>query len=352
MGRRCIVAVVRLGGFWLALTDLQIATLIAKYGRERDRFEKMATIVAGRVRRALKLAAVQHILTFRAKDPDSLRKKLEKDRDKHDFARMVEEFGPSLKDVAGVRIMVYLPDDVDRAVQAVERTFDVPEGGSFRKEFAAEGYKAVHRTVHLPSDLQESDPSLGNLSGVFCEIQITTILDHVWNELEHDIKYKTPNGSPSRSQLVALDALRGSLDSAQKNVKQLVEETTAQIAAPARSIDDFVPLLARTLRKAPTGEVDRLFQLLASTLKAVNVAELERIGVSPGLMAVGRDCAAVLGLVEIDDVCAIVAGLWEPFGEQFLDIARTWRGKPGPTKRMIDALRQPTRKEAEPDADT
>ncbi|MCK6575790.1 hypothetical protein L6V77_32440 [Myxococcota bacterium] len=33
----------------MALTDLQIATLIAKYGRERDRFEKMATIVASRL---------------------------------------------------------------------------------------------------------------------------------------------------------------------------------------------------------------------------------------------------------------------------------------------------------------
>ncbi|MCK6576048.1 hypothetical protein L6V77_33755, partial [Myxococcota bacterium] len=316
----------------------------------------VSTGTGNAVRRALKEAGIQHILTFRAKDADSLRKKLEKDRDQHDFIRLSEEFAPGLKDVAGVRVMVYLPDDVRRATEAVERTFEIPDGDPFRKSFDGPGYRAQHRTVGIPKDVQGVDPTMVNLASVLCEVQITTILDHVWNELEHDIKYKTPNGTPSPSQSTVLSSLRIALDGAQGNVRLLVTETDAQIAAhrarPLESVEDLAAVLASLLGGPPSGEVGRLHQLLASTLRVVNVAELGRLSVGADLLRTGRERAAGVGEMAADDVCAIVAGLWEPFGEQFLDIARTWRGKPGPTKRMIDALRQPTRKEAEPDADT
>lgn len=356
MGGRSIVRVVWLGGIWLALTDLQIATLIAKYGRERDRFEKMATIVAARVRRALKDAGVQHILTFRAKDADSLRKKLEKDREHHDFLRLSDEFGSGVKDIAGVRIMAYLPDDVDRAVAAVERTFEIPGGESFQKTFEGPGYRACHRTVRIPQDVLISDPTLGNLASVLCEVQITTVLDHVWNELEHDIKYKTPNGLPTRSQGTTLKTLRAALDNAQDNVRILVEETEAQRSEqrtrPIESVEDLTGVLTRLLKFAPSGEVGRLFTLMSTTMRALTVEELDRLGIDQALLGRGRETAQRAGVANVDDVCAIVAGLWEPFGDQFSDIARTWRGKPGPTKRMLDALRRPTGKEADPDAHT
>ena len=73
----------------------------------------MATIVGRRLSGQLRSAAIPHVPTFRAKDPESLRGKLARDRHKHELASFEREFAPSILDLAGVRIMLYRPADED-----------------------------------------------------------------------------------------------------------------------------------------------------------------------------------------------------------------------------------------------
>src|SRR4051812_583374 len=80
----------------VALTSLQVATLVERYKRERDRFEKLAAIVSRRLSSRLRAAAIPHVPTFRSKDPDSLGKKLAREADRHDFAKFERDFSPSV----------------------------------------------------------------------------------------------------------------------------------------------------------------------------------------------------------------------------------------------------------------
>jgi hypothetical protein len=46
-----------------------------------------------------------------------------------------------------------------------------------------------------------------NLKGLTCEVQICSLLAHVFNEIEHDIRYKKLSGDISRKENKLLDAL-------------------------------------------------------------------------------------------------------------------------------------------------
>jgi ppGpp synthetase/RelA/SpoT-type nucleotidyltranferase len=54
-------------------------------------------------------------------------------------------------------------------------------------------YRATHCQVALKAeDLVEP---FDNLEGITCEIQVCSLLAHVWNELEHDLVYKPTTGT-------------------------------------------------------------------------------------------------------------------------------------------------------------
>jgi len=194
----------------VALTDLQIVTLVERYKRERDRFEKLAGIVSRRLSSKLWASAIPHVPTFRSKDPDSLRNKLARDADKHLFERFEREFSPSIKDLAGVRVLLYRPRDVEPTCAIVEELFTIARPPEFRRDHTnPDAYRARHRVAVLHVEDIDADPAVTNLRFIPCEIQIVTVGDHIWNELEHDIVYKTPHGRPTDVQKALLKALRG-----------------------------------------------------------------------------------------------------------------------------------------------
>jgi ppGpp synthetase/RelA/SpoT-type nucleotidyltranferase len=194
----------------MALTDLQILTLVQRYIRERDRFEKLAATVMRHLTNRLRNGNVKHLPTFRSKDPESLQGKLERDRHEHSYEQFEQELTPALLDLSGVRVLLYERDHVLPVTGVIEEMFNCPADERFRKDHVdPDGYQARHRCVTLPDDVIAADPALTNVDGVFCEVQITTLADHIWSELEHDIEYKKPAGEPSEAQQALLQALRG-----------------------------------------------------------------------------------------------------------------------------------------------
>jgi len=126
----------------------------------------------------------------RAKTPDSLRKRLEETGQIDEDVEMVR------RDLAGVRLIFYTNNDVDRFLNSsivfdnftVDRNatkvhHPVEENGDVR-------YRAVHYTVTL-NDTRAALPEYSGFAGLRCEIQVQTILIHAWAETAHDIVYKT-----------------------------------------------------------------------------------------------------------------------------------------------------------------
>ncbi len=128
----------------------------------------------------------------RAKQPDSLRRKLEQ-RGIAETTTLETE----IKDLAGCRIIFYTNDDVTRFVNSgiIQQNFEVLDVKIHHPrrdvEDATELYTSNHYLVALsPSRL--ALPEYARFAGMRCEIQIQTVLHHAWAEMAHDTIYKAP----------------------------------------------------------------------------------------------------------------------------------------------------------------
>lgn len=327
----------------LALTPLQIVALVERYKRERDRFEKLATVISRRLSARLFAAAIPHVPTFRSKDPDSLHNKLARESDKHEITRFERDFAPCVKDLAGVRVLLYRPRDVEPTCAIIEELFLVPQPAEFRRDHVtSDGYQARHRVACLRMEDVDADPMAANLRWTPCEIQVVTIADHIWNELEHDIVYKTPHGGPTEVQKAWLKTLRDQLNLVGGTVVKLMDATDqqrAEVSAPIESPEDLRRALEARTERRLAGDFDGLLDLLSGVLREVTATELHRLPLSSAdldgaaslLERIGQDAPSErLGLV--------IGALWPLYGVEFTEIVKAWPGRPGPVSRLVRAL--------------
>lgn len=135
---------------------------------------------------------VCHSITQRVKERDSLEGKLV--RKKYKYKTISE-----ITDIVGIRITTYYNDQVDEIAKLIEREFIVDRDNTIDKRKAMEpdrfGYLSLHYVIQL-SKRRSSLPEYKNFEGYKAEIQVRTILQHAWAEIEHDLGYKTKNTIP------------------------------------------------------------------------------------------------------------------------------------------------------------
>lgn len=240
-------------------------------------------------------------------------------------------------------MMLYRPNDVAPTCATVEELFVIPDEGRHRKDhMRPDGYQAHHRVVNLRDEQIENDPALANLRGVPCEVQVVIIGDHIWNELEHDIIYKTPHGQPTDVQDALLKTLRTHLNGVGDSVKRLMEATDKQREendAPIESPEDLRHGLRLRCGIALVGDFDRLLQLLSAVLREVTPTVLHNLPLNARDLASAQSLLVTAGNpVASDDLALVVAALWHQYGADFLEVVRSWPGKPGPLSRIVRAL--------------
>jgi putative GTP pyrophosphokinase len=119
----------------------------------------------------------------------------------------------TIPDEIGIRIICPFLGDIETAETIVAENFSIVEiekkgeGYSF-KEF---GYESLHILVEIPPAIGEKYKKTagGSFTGEIAEIQIRTILQEAWAEVEHEFVYKaefTPFGAPMRRKLAAINA--------------------------------------------------------------------------------------------------------------------------------------------------
>jgi ppGpp synthetase/RelA/SpoT-type nucleotidyltranferase len=104
-----------------------------------------------------------------------------------------------ITDLAGVRVITFLLYTVDRVNEIIEREFDVVEKSSksgLVEEGERLGYQSVHYLVRF-SPARCALPEYARFSKLVTEVQVRTILQHAWAEIEHDIQYKAVETIPS-----------------------------------------------------------------------------------------------------------------------------------------------------------
>lgn len=242
----------------MTISEPTIAEAVARYQREYDRYLKLCSRVADICRyEVVEANAIRAHVTFRAKGHKSLETKLRK------FAQTGKKSMPTVdsvfaqvRDLAAVRVATYVQTDESKVTDAIAKRFAGHNGEAvvvdLKDKHAANPqnfYRATHLEVYLPS--QDLVGTYSNVVGVPCEIQVCSMMAHVWNEIEHDIGYK-PTGELSdleKSTLMNIGHLTRSGDGM---ISQLLAATDTRNAEQTAAFSDVYDFVARARRWFPS----------------------------------------------------------------------------------------------------
>lgn len=102
--------------------------------------------------------------------------------------------------MAGVRIITFLLSGVASLEPVIYEQFSVVEKIDKSAVLQREerlGYHSVHYIVEL-TPARCRFPEYARFRGLRAEVQVRTILQHTWTEIEHDIQYKAPATLPAQ----------------------------------------------------------------------------------------------------------------------------------------------------------
>jgi ppGpp synthetase/RelA/SpoT-type nucleotidyltranferase len=148
--------------------------------KERPEHEKFGEVIKARLNKALKTGGFWFEVSARAKEVDSLVKKLLK-KSKHSYK--------SLPDKVGARVILRYRSDVPLALSLIK------EALVFKKEDPKDlGIEKVgYQSVHLDGvSLLDTDHDIVNFprDKFWVEMQVRTLAQHLWSEMSHDTVYK------------------------------------------------------------------------------------------------------------------------------------------------------------------
>lgn len=200
-----------------------------------------------------KKLTVRATVQRRAKNPKSFVEKLKKPENRAKY-NSVDEVFQRISDLAAVRIATYLESDRVPVVEELKKEFVGPAGQNepeiHVKDQADKGrhYRATHCQVFLPEeDLAGANE---NLAGTTCEIQVCSLLAHVFNEIEHDLQYKPLAGKLSDAERELIDQLGLLTKSGDITIKRLLHETDDRLkerTGPFADVHDFVARMRVTM---------------------------------------------------------------------------------------------------------
>ncbi len=118
----------------------------------------------------------------RLKSPLSIEEKLKR----RDLDYSLESIQENLYDVAGIRVICNLPEDVYAIAEAFTKQDDITviEVKDYIKNPKENGYRSLHLIVEIPIFLADEKKLMK------AEIQLRTIAMDFWASLEHQLRYK------------------------------------------------------------------------------------------------------------------------------------------------------------------
>ena len=170
-----------------------------------------------------------HSVTHRVKEPSSLNKKVLDHPEKNYNAL------DDITDLVGLRVITYFSDTVDDVKKLIGEEFEIDTRNSVDKRIAETAERFGYASLHLVVSLNKSRLALTEnkrYKGLKCEVQVRTVLQHAWAEIEHDLGYKSTIVVPTRiKRTFAL--LAGTLEHADQQFLE-IREKLAVYEAEAR----------------------------------------------------------------------------------------------------------------------
>jgi len=201
-----------------------------KYQKLLPKFNNFGRKIEKILNSNLQEESILHLpIEYRVKSFESFLKKV---HDKKYFDNPFEK----ITDLLGIRIITYFSSDLEKVNDIILNQFTVIEGPNNKKDLlkiSEFGYRSIHYLVKIDpkrKNLQECD----DFSDLIAEIQIRTIIQHAWAEIEHNLIYKPkfPNiklDSPLNRRLKAIAAMLEIADKEYDSIKEGYENNVYAI---------------------------------------------------------------------------------------------------------------------------
>lgn len=181
----------------------------------------------------------------RAKSIESFKKKLE----------IGISYNPKeMQDLAGVRIIGYVSSDVNKTIKIIKSLFEIDEKRSIDKSEILGtdkvGYRSVHFVAKFPKERVKL-PEFKKFEGMYFEIQVRTILQHAWAEIQHDRSYKFTGVLPKEIErrFSLLSGLLEIADNEFDNISMLIENYSNEVFEKTKSGELDIPINSISLRQ-------------------------------------------------------------------------------------------------------
>lgn len=207
-------------------------------------------------------------------------------------------------DIAGLRVTTYFASDVDKVAQMIKRKFQIDNENSIDKRDVTDpdrfGYLSLHYVVSLTA-CNMTKPDFKVLEGLKAEIQVRSILQHAWAEMEHDLGYKSKYSIPftMRRRFSRLSGLLeladeefNSLRNDLRAYKERIEESEyidkyidkiSLLSFIGRS--DLIKELDQAISTATGNKLEReewFIESLVAKLKFIGINEFEKLMIQMG----------------------------------------------------------------------
>ncbi|WP_350024581.1 GTP pyrophosphokinase [Serratia marcescens] len=234
-----------------------VLSFIESYKKEYHYYNNLSSLVSTSLSNQLKEAGIRSIVTFRAKSIDSLQEKLLK-RNKQKAYTSKQEINEDIVDLAGVRVAIYFPGDIDAVSNIINENYDIIKEKRFpdttknnsneeiyKKKF--DGYHALHFRIKVKHNKEFQDEAV--------EIQVASVLMHAWSEVEHDLVYKPLQGLIPKEELMILDEINGMVISGNIALERLQTSINERINSEGFIFENHYDLASFISKEIGTSEI-------------------------------------------------------------------------------------------------
>lgn len=201
--------------------------IIGEYNKNKKLYENLENKIVVLIKELFLGNVNCHNISSRVKEQNSLEKKINIKDGKYSTIN-------EITDIIGCRIISYFEDDVQKIVEIIRKEFDIDEENSINKKAILESDKFGYLSYHLVCSISPnrlSLPEYKKYENIKFEIQIRSILQHAWAEIEHDIGYKSSFEIPKELKR-KFSRIAGLLETADESfceIKKSINEYEAKI---------------------------------------------------------------------------------------------------------------------------
>lgn len=240
--------------------------IVDGYSVSRGSYEDCLNYVENAVKNIIKSQSINvHEIIGRVKTVESLEGKVKR----KNYSNLAE-----ITDLCGIRIITYFSDDVDKIAELISQEFEVDVENTIDKRKSEDptkfGYVSLHYVVSLKEE--NSSPILySRFKNMKLELQIRTVMQHAWTEIEHDLGYKSKEDIPNqyRRQFARLAGLIELADDNFLQLKNNIINYEQEIREKLPTSKKELPIDSSTLMTYVTE--DQNYIELLNTIKPLDV---------------------------------------------------------------------------------